>query len=221
MSLALALVLTQLTAKKPDWWELKVRYPRFKTPGAVARAANAASSARERKVFRDFLAEARRDMPGLKKEGSAGTYQLETTPHVTADRAGVCSGYVERYDYLAGAHGTTRYEVLNYGVLRGRAQAFTLKDVFRRGEDAVGQTSRAIAAAFKREPEVPSMIESGEWKILTERQSHRFVVGKLGLLFLFNQYELGSGAEGARSVLVRYRDLPGLDRGGALKGLVP
>ncbi len=219
--LALLAPQTGLVAKKAGWWDVAVAYPRFTAGGPVARAANAASAARERKVFAGFVADAKREMPDIKKQGSPGSYQLDTTPHKTADNRAVCSGYVERYDYLAGAHGTTGYEVLNYAVLRGWAQAFTLKDVFRRGEDAVGQTSRALKSIILAGKDAPSGVASGDWKGLTEAESHRFVVGRLGLLFLFNQYDLGAGAEGPRQYLVPYAKLPGIDRKGILKGLIP
>lgn len=159
-------------------------------------------------------------MPGLRKEGIPGSYELEVEPHRLSDRATVASGYVDRYDYLAGAHGTTSFDALNFGMVRGRARAFGLKDLFRPGEDAVGQASRAIVDALKANKDTPSNVASGDWKRLTAAQRDRFVVGKLGLLFLFNQYDLGSGAEGPRTVLVPYAKLAGLDRRGVLAELM-
>lgn len=211
----------QLKADRAGYWTLSVQYPRFSAKGPVARAANAAAAAQERRAFREFLAQARKEMPEIKENGGVGSYMLEVKPHRLADRATVASGYVDRYDFLAGAHGTSSFDVINFGRVRGQVRPFGLKDLFRPGEDAVGQASRAIVAALKAEKETPSLIVSGDWTRLTAAQRDRFVVGKLGLLFLFNQYDLGSGAEGPRTVLVPYAKLPGLDRRGILAGLAP
>ncbi len=211
-----SLILTQLRAKKANAWDLSVRYPRFSAAGPVAQKANESASARERKVFRDFLAQAEHDIPDLKRQGSAGTYQLEVKPHRIVDRPGLASGYVDRYDYLAGAHGTTRYEVVNYGLVEGRVRPLRIGDLFEAGDDAVGEASHALVAIMKAMKDAPSDVASEKWTRLTPEEADRFVVGKLGVLFLFDQYDVGYGAQGAPKILVPYAKLPGIDRNGVL-----
>ena len=209
-------LLGQLTAAKPDAWSISVRYPRFSAGGAAARAANAAAAGMERRDFRAFLAKARREVPGLIGQVTTPKYELTVTPHRITDRPGLASGYVERYTYLAGAHGTTDYRTFNFGP-RG---SFGLRDLFRPGTDAVGEASRALMAAMKTLKEVPSLVADGSWTRLTPAEADRFVVGKLGVLFLFDQYEVGYGAQGAPKVLVPYDRLPSLDRKSVLATLL-
>lgn len=151
-------------------------------------------------------------MPGLKGQVTTPRYELTVTPHRITDRPGLASGYVERYTYLAGAHGTTDYRAFNYGP-HGR---FGLRDLFRPGVDAVGEASRALVSTMKGMKDVPSNVADGSWTRLTPPEADRLVVGRLGLLFLFNQYEVGYGAQGAPKVLVPYDRLSSLDRKGVL-----
>lgn len=211
MILAAALALASgLRAERAGRWSIEVEYPRFRSSGPVARAANAAARARERATFDRFLALARKEAPKREEDGTA-PYDLEVGAARIADRPGACSGYVSRYEYAGGAHGGVTFEALNFARLGGRVRPVRLRDLFRPGVDGVAQASRAIIAALKadREEEVPSGVATGDWKRLTAEQSERFAFGKSGVLFLFGHYELGSYVEGPRTVLVPWSRLPG------------
>ena len=213
MLLPLALPIAQA----PQGLAIDVRYPRFSAGGPVSRAANAEAAARERRETSRFRAQYRKDLPELRKDGVADRgYQLSITPHRITDRAGLASGYVETYGYLAGAHGSTGYDAINVGRVRGRVRPLGLRDLFRPGEDATGQSSRALLAILKAEKEPMGWVASGEWKGLTKDEVDHFVVGRLGVLVLFGSYELGPFSDGTRTVLVPYAKLPGLDRSGVL-----
>ena len=209
----------QLTDGSGDW-TISVRYPRFSAKGPVARAANAAMATREKALFRAFLKRARAEVRGLKEYNPNATYMLTVRPHRITDRAGLASGYVDRYDFLAGAHGTSRYEVVNYGRVGGRVRALRLRDLFLPGTDARREASRGVLATVRATGEEPSRVESGEWAGLTAAEAERFVVGPKGILFLFDQYELGVGAEGSPAILVPFSRLRGLDRRGVLASVV-
>ena len=217
-----ALVLSQLTAKRAGMWDLTVRYPRFSAGGPVARMANAEARRRERRAFDTFLADAKKEMPGLKKDGVTGSYELQVVPHRITDRPGLASGYVDTYSYMAGAHGMTSYDAINVGRVGGKVCELRLADLFRPGQDAVGQCSRAIVAVLRagKEDAMPSNVANGEWKGLDKDQAKHFVVGPKGVLFLFGHYELASYAEGVYVVLVPYAKLPGLDRKGVLAAVI-
>ena len=199
---------------------VQVQYPRFRAAGPVARLANAEAAARERRATSLFRAQYRKDLPELHKEDIKLGYELSTVPHRITDRTALASGYVQRYDYMAGAHGVASYDAINVGLVRGRARAFGLKDLFRPGQDAVGQSSKALLAILRAENEPMASVDSGEWKGLTKEESERFAVGPKGVLFLFGHYDLGTYSDGTRTVLVPYAKLPGIDRKGVLAAVL-
>ena len=205
------LLLLALSAHKEGWWDADVAYPRFVSKGEVARAANAFSAKRERKTFDDFLRDAKREMPEVKRNGGAGQYEIDVSPHRITDRSSVCSGYVDVYADTAGAHPTDFYEAVNYGRVGGKVRALRLRDLFRPGVDAVGQASHGLLAIMKldKKEDQPSDVASGEWTRLSPEQAERFAFGKLGILFLFGRYDIGPGIEGSRMVLVPWSKLSG------------
>lgn len=214
-----ALAGAQLKDRAPGDWDISVRYPRFSSAGPLARAANAILAAREQKVFRGFRERARKELPSLKKDFPQAQYGLTLSPHRITDRPTLVSAYIDRYDYLGGAHGTSRFEAYNWALVDGKVRAVHLQDLFQPGTDAAREASRALVAIMKSRRYTPSNVASGEWTHLTREQMDRFVVGTSGVLFLFDQYDLGAGAEGARKVLVPFSKLPHLDRRGVLRAL--
>lgn len=214
-----SLASAQLRDRQPGDWDISVQYPRFSSKGPLSRAANAILVARERKVFRGFRERARKELPALKKDVPQAEYGLTLKPHRITDRPALVSAYIDRYDYLGGAHGTSRFEAYNWALVGGKVRPVRLRDLFRPGTDPVTESSRALMEVMKRQKDTPSNVASGDWKRLTHEQEDRFVVGTSGVLFLFDQYDLGAGAEGARQVLVPFAKLPHLDRNGVLKAL--
>lgn len=199
-----------LKSEKLGWWSIEVEYPRFRAAGSVARAANAAAKKRERAEFDRFLGLARRETAENRSNGGTNPYDLEVGAVRIADRPNACSGYVSRYEYTGGAHGSVSFETLNFARIGGRVREVRLRDLFRPGVDAVGQASRGILAAIEAGPEdeVPALVATGAWTRLTPAQAERFAFGKSGILFLFGHYEIGSYAEGPRTVLVPWSRLP-------------
>ena len=179
-----------------------MRYPRFSSGGAPARRANAAARAREREAFDAFLARAKRE--ASKGPVARARYELRTTPHRIADRSGLVSGYAESYTRLSGGRGTTGYATLNYGP----EGELGLADLFVDPRSAGLAASEALLGIMKAMKNPPSKVASGEWTRLTDDQADRFAVGRLGVLFLFDQGELG--AEGAPRVMVPWARLPGV-----------
>ncbi|MFQ3550194.1 MAG: DUF3298 domain-containing protein, partial [Armatimonadota bacterium] len=212
-------VLAQLKNSKTGHWQVSISYPRFKSKGPVANMANSASMRAERNDYREFL-------KLIKGAGmSSGVvasdrFSLIVTPTVTVDSPTICSGYVERYEYTGGANANTTYNVINYAKFNDSVEKIYLQDLFHSATDAVKESSNAIKELLELMQATPSAISSGTWKTLTDEQAQRFAIEKYGLLFLFNKYELGSGAEGDRKVLVPYSALNGLDKEGILKPII-
>ncbi len=193
----------QLTARQPGW-ALDVRYPRFSSHGAPARRANAAARAREREAFDAFLARAKREASASKSPVARARYELRATPHRIADRPGLVSGYAESHARLPGGRGPTKYATLNYGP----EGELGLADLFVDPRSAGLAASEALLGIMRAMKSPPSKVASGEWTRLTDDQADRFAVGRLGVLFLFDQGELG--AEGAPRVMVPWARLPGV-----------
>lgn len=210
-------VLAKKTEVRPGWWRISVEYPRFGSHGSVSSRANAACRATEHAEFNAFRREAQQAIPTLRQRGSKAEFELKVIPTVSLDSNTLCSGYVERYAFTGGAHGTTTFTAITYGSVRGQVRPVQLADLFVKGEDAVGQASQAIIQELRKRPSPPSAIASGKWQRLTPAQARRFTVYKLGLVFLFDRGELGPQSEGAVKVLVPFDSLPGLDRSGILK----
>ncbi len=202
---------------RPGWWKISVEYPRFGSHGTVSSRASAVCRAAEQAEFNAFRKEAQQAIPTLRQRGSKAAFELTVIPTVLLDSNTLCSGYVERYAFTGGAHGTTTFTAINYGRIRGQVRSLQLSDLFVKGADAVGQASEAIIRELRKRPSPPSYVASGEWTRLTGAQTRRFTVYKLGLVFLFDRGDLGPQSDGAVKVLVPFDALPGLDRGGILR----
>lgn len=196
----------QLSNTKKGWWNVNVAYPRFKSDTSAARAANKLSSAREKKVFNKFLAEARSEMPELKQMRSSAMYEFLVQPITTTDNAKVCSGYVMTYAFTAGAHGNTTFEAINVGQ---DGNPINLQDLFQDGVNGQQQCSYAVVEQLLSTGR-GSSVQTGDWRELTSEQAKNFVITPKGLLFLFGSYELGPYAEGTFKVEVPFSKIRGL-----------
>lgn len=205
----------QLNDFSPGKWSVSVQYPRFRAGTPVAAEANRWASRREREVFGAFLAQAKQDLPELQKVMSHARYELLVRPTVSLQTGELCSGYVESYAFTGGAHGSTTFETVNFS---GSGRRLQLQDLFPKGTDGRKQASFAILEQMLGSGKA-SAIQDGVWKELTAEQSERFVLTKSGILFLFNDYELGAYSEGRFKILVPFDKLAGLDRKGPYRAL--
>jgi len=194
----------QLKAYKKGWWEISVRYPTFHSAGAPAKAANTACRKLEKAASDAFLAEAKKEMPRLKKMKAPGHYTLTVSPAIGVDRPDLVSGYVQRDEYEAGAHPHTSFQAINYGL---GGHPVTLRNFVVATTDPIATASLAIISEFKKTANPPSAIANGTWKRLDADQAKRFVVTQKGLLFLFDEADLGAHAEGYFKILVPFEKL--------------
>ncbi|MFZ4507986.1 MAG: DUF3298 domain-containing protein [Fimbriimonas sp.] len=205
----------QLVDKKSDYWSISVAYPKFSARTTSAAFANKWARVTEGKVFDEFLAQAKRDLPELKRMRSSAQYDLLVQPTITLQSALVCSGYATSYAYTGGAHGMTSFTPIN---VSSSGKTIKLADLFVRGADSVGECSYAILGELLRQ-ERGSYVLSGEWKRLEPAQVNQFVLTPDGILFLFGPYELGPYSDGAFLVKIPYSRLQGLDINGPYGGL--
>lgn len=196
----------QLVSKRAGYWSISVEYQNFSRPTQARKGASLWLRKREKQVFNEFLAEAKRGAPELKRLGSAASYVLLVTPTWSMEGDEFCSGYVTSEAYTGGAHGLTTYEPFVFG---SNGKRLRLADLFQPGIDSRRECSYAVLTELLAQGK-GSAVDSGEWKELSAAQAERFVVTQDGLLFLFDQGELGSMAEGPIQVLVSYSNLRGL-----------
>jgi methyl-accepting chemotaxis protein len=144
----------------------------------------------------------------MKQAGSPVSYSLESGPRVEADIATLASGSVTIREDTGGAHGASRFQVINRVHSGSSARVLTLADVVARGTNSVAVCSRAIHNQFKQAPE-PLNSSAATFKKLTAEQARRFVVSREGLTFLLDQGELSAEALGAVRLFVPFESLKG------------
>jgi hypothetical protein len=219
MSVGVAAAQSGFVSNRRDWWEIEVKYPVFRSKGAVARTANSLAKARAKSSFDRFLATAKKELPPMKAERSFAQYGLVMEPKVALDTPEVASAYWETYTFTGGAHGVTNYEPLNLASFGGHIRGVQLKDLFVKGVDPVAESSKALLQILLKK-NTPSWVEEGSWNGLSPEQAQRFAITKKGIVFLFDSYDLGSYAEGTWEILVPYSQLFGLNRDGILKSVL-
>lgn len=228
---ACSLAYAQDQADRPDggpvfsnhnegMWDIDVQYPHFGAAGDVPVQVNEDLAASAEAEYSAFLAKAESEVPKLREIGSPGMYILLVRPTVTTDLPELCSGYVERMEATGGANANTTYSAFTFVAAGDGVQQLQLADLFSDGTDGIAEASAAALAEIEAWDSQPSYVADGSWTELTPEQAQRFAVTPIGLLFLFNKYELGPGAEGPRTVLVPYASLTGLDAEGWLKPLL-
>jgi hypothetical protein len=192
-------------------WDIDVQYPHFDAAGAVPTKVNADMAASAEGEFSSFLGKAESEVPKLREIGSPGMYILLVKPTVTTDLPELCSGYVQRMVATGGANANATYSVFNFVADGDGVRQLKLADLFSDNTDCIAEASAAALAEIEAWDRQPSYVADGSWTELTPEQAQRFAVTPIGLLFLFNKYELGPGVEGPRTVLVPYESLNGLD----------
>jgi len=207
------------TDEKEDMWEISVEYPHFESRGMVAVKANVDAEAAARAEFEAFLAQAKAEVPEMQESILVGFYMLNVFPTVTMDIRELCSGYVERVEFTGGANAYSSFSALNYAQGTDGVRKLTLADLFYDGSDGTKVASATILAEVQAWDNPASYVLDGTWTELSPEQAQRFVITEVGLLFLFDKYELGCGAEGTYTVLTPYDNLDGLDYEGYLKPL--
>ena len=191
---------TVFTADKEDMWEISVEYPHFESGGAVASKANAEAESAARAEFESFLALAEVEVPEMNASGFSGFYMLNVFPTVTMDMPELCSGYVERMEFTGGANPYYSFTAFNYAQDADGVRKLSLADLFDDRSDATEAASAAVLAEVQAWDSPASYALDGTWTALSPEQAQRFVITETGLLFLFDKYELGCGAEGTYTV---------------------
>lgn len=177
--------------------------------GVLAKLAGAVMGNAERRLFDEFVREASRYFASPSADAPAPwSYEMASTATRRHDK--VVSVLVEAYSYLGGAHGIGVKRTYNFGFVAGKAKRLSLADCLV-GSSSVRELRLRLLEKAMNTPGT-DWIEGGEVRDFTREQLDRFWIGKDGLTFEFNPYELGSYASGPFSFKFTWRELKGLVR---------
>lgn len=228
LSLGVALAASSLAAyrmekledKKAEWWELSASYPQFLERSAFAGEVNKAIAGDVKKRYQSFFADAKREMPLLKKERVGGWYAYSDEATVLADQGGLKSVVFATYVYAAGAHGSMVYRTHNFVPGQAGLTRLTLRSLFLPGRDYASEVELGVAAQLLKDPERAQFIGDGMNGTPDVTMMSAWGVSPKGLHVYFGSYELGAYALGVFEVVVPYSDLPSLNPDGPLKPLL-
>lgn len=190
-------------------WEASAKLIDLSAGGAISKFAGAAVSKAERKLYDEFVGEASRYFAAPDADAPAPwTYEMASTATRRHDK--VVSVLVETYSYLGGAHGIGVKRTYNFGFVAGKPKRLSLADCLV-GSSSMRELRLRLLEKAMNTPGT-DWIEEGEVRDFTKEQLDRFWIGKDGLTFEFNPYELGSYASGPFSFKFSWSELKGLVR---------
>jgi hypothetical protein len=194
-----------LTAEKAGWYSATTRYPHFDDDTPVARLANKVVSGWATRRQEDFVKESTKELEKQGKPGADHTYTVDY--EVTcADPARLISMRFDTFRETGGAHGVAEYFTYTFGLIKGKAYQFTLRNFFKTESAYKDTVTAAILAKLMRNPQA-TLVVNGEVTSLTEDQLNRFSVEKDGLTFFFNPSEVGPYSSGRFQVKLTVEDL--------------
>jgi len=171
------------------------QYPVFNSRSPLARYANAQLKKAAVSDYKDFLAQARRDIKAGAVEAER-TYEYQSGAMLGRYAPPkLISLNVTDYRYLGGAHGLAIISGITYGLVNGKPKVLTLGDLFVPGTPYRSRVEKLILAKLKQNPGA-DWVHSGEVKTLTADQLNNFTVVKDGLEWSFNPYDMGPYSSG-------------------------
>lgn len=198
-------------------WVAKTSLPKFSGAGALAKLAQRVIGAEEEGIYADFVKEARTFFAAPDFSSPAWEYESSVTAKLLS--GSVLSFVSTSYRYTGGAHGMGITRTYNFGLVNGRPKRLRLIDVLA-GRSALRELELRLLEKAMATPGT-DWIEGGEVRDFSTEQLDRFWIGKTGMSFEFNPYELGSYASGAFTFAFHWKELSGLlNSHGPLKQLV-
>jgi|GEM_PF-1103837 len=200
-----------LYSKKVDKWEAKFTYPTYLTRDALSGIANAGASKTAKGAFDHFLKNARAN----ERQGwQDPEWMLRADATIGVSNAAIRSMMWTAYEYTGGANGNSFFISKTYG-LQGELK---LSDLLMPGTDKVAFSKSAVLQKLNEFKKERGAEPIGD---LSAEMAEQFVVTPAGITWLFNKYDVGSGAEGTYQVKVKWNEMPaGIDRDGLLAGLI-
>lgn len=198
-------------------YEAKCTYPVFAGKSPVVKLANAEIKKWVRDQHEGFVRQAKEYFGNAKTKPPAGGSDLAWTQTVTSEAVfhnpKAVSVRVRVDTFLGGAHPAYEDTVFNYALVGGKPKRLTFSDLF---SDPSSAKKRAEALLFKklRATGKAEWIDNGMVTGIEPKQLNRFVIGREGLTFLFNPYEMGPWVVGNFEIPLSFKELgPGFKKG--------
>lgn len=203
MILALALqqptILTNNVDKK---WEMKAEIPAFLGKDPLSKFAEKVVTKKMTTSFNTFLAETKRDWAETME---SQPYSFESSGARQLGDTRVQSYTVSTYRYVGGAHGLGITESLNFALVGGKPKQLSTYDIFTRSKKTA--LIKLILDEARKDPGTDWLQPEGGKTSLEQPELDNFWVGKDGITWEFNPYQLGSYASGPFSFKFSWKQL--------------
>lgn len=194
----------KVTSGKPDFYTSNVEYLEFSAKHPLSGVINPALKRFATLEQARWLKDAREMQKELGKPTTAWEQEVAMSPDWNTPR--LVSVVISRYDYSGGAHPNHGVEVMNFGLLKGKATQLKLADFFAQGFNGSKHVSRLAIAKLKK-IRGADWVQSGELKKLDSKMLERFTPSATGLTWYFNPYDVGPYAAGDFEVKLSLKEL--------------
>ncbi|MBA4292449.1 hypothetical protein C0431_05715 [bacterium] len=214
-TLATAQKFEAFQSKKADRWEASATYPQFLTRTAINGVANPDLKATVKKVFDEFMREAKT----FEREGWQGSsWGLDLQPIVGVANAGIVSVMWNGYQFTGGANPQLFYLSRTYGPKDGKFGVLSLQDLLKKGTKPADFANKYVLPKLNN---VKASRDIPPYEAMNDVLANQFVVTPAGITWLFSKYDVGAGVEGTYEIKLKWSDMPeGLDDKGILSGLM-
>jgi hypothetical protein len=206
--------LHKLSSKSRNY-NAQVAYPAFRSRTPLARFANARVKFLQRHGYFKWLSQTKKDLQRASGENSVGAlpYEYESNPSLNYySPSRLISLQLVSYQFLGGAHGSSSFQNYNFAMVGGKPKELKLADLFVPGTDYRKIVETRVFANLKKN-ESATWVQDGSVKKLTPEQFNNFSIGRDGITWLFNEYEMGPYANGQIEAKLSASELgPGFKR---------
>ncbi len=191
---------TQFETEK-DKFSLKFTYPYFLGKSKLEEFANKAVRKPLDTAEKEFI-----DATKELTETPTSPWELEIKGTVSLQTSKLISVLYERYEYAGGAHPNTFTHCVNVGLINGKPQMISLKDILAPGVNS----SMVIDGLVKPNLAKQKLARVNEpLTDFPDNSEVHFIISKNGLTFPFDKYTVGPYVEGEYIVKLTWKDLKG------------
>lgn len=202
------------TDEVEGFWSAKAGYVEYRQAGPVQKLAGQQNFTFVQREFNTFVKEAKEAFKDGEKPTAPHALELDT--EVCYSSTKLVSLLVSAYSYTGGAHGNHLARPSNFGLVNGKATRLNLTHILS-SKDVVGTVSKLL---------MPQIMEAkrkfGETQKPTfDREVvERWTVTPKGMTWVFENYLIGSYAEGEYTASLTWKQLrPYLKKSGPLASL--
>jgi len=196
--------------------KIKIELPMVRSRTMVSAAAlrDAKTWAAAKKVW--ILSTAERDAKEPWYKELSYPYTLEITSKVSTDLPNLQSCRLTAGTYTGGAHGTGQYFSVNKVMTPAGVGDLKLSDLFLPGINYRSELAKVLHRKLS-ETNQASSLEDGTVSAENALSSAQWTISTRGIEFGFDNYAVGSFAEGMPVVTVPFSELIGLNPAGPLR----